>query len=90
MFPFIDRVTTLDVPGHILQSVIEQGLRRDYGLPNYSGITMDYRFGEVPDAELWSIMVNGEPLQANRTYRLATGSFTATGGEGLPAAPKIR
>ena len=88
VFPFIDRVTTLDVPGHILQSVIEQGLRRDYGLPNYSGLTMDYRLGEVPDAELGSVKVNGEPLQANRTYRLATGSFTATGGEGYQQLPK--
>ena len=49
---------------------------------------MDYRFGVVPDAELWSIMVNGEPLQANRTYRLATGSFTATGGEGYQQLPE--
>ena len=87
VFPFIDRVTTLDVPGHILQSVIEQGLRRDYGLPNYSGLTIDYRLGEVPDAELKSVKVNGEPLHAGRTYRLATGSFTATGGEGYQQLP---
>ena len=49
---------------------------------------MDYRLGEVPDADLKSVKVNGEPLQADRTYKLATGSFTATGGEGYQQLPE--
>ena len=43
---------------------------------------------QVPDADLKSIKVNGEPLQADKTYRLATGSFTATGGEGYQQLPE--
>ena len=50
---------------------------------------MDYRLGEVPDAELKSVKINGEPLQADRTYRLATGHLQQPEAR-LSAASRIR
>ncbi|QUG76827.1 bifunctional UDP-sugar hydrolase/5'-nucleotidase [Erwinia sp. E602] len=34
------------------------------------------------------VKINGEPLQADKTYRMATLSFNATGGDGWPAVDK--
>jgi len=93
VFPFIDRVTRLEVSGRVLRSVIEQGLRRDYGLPNFSGLSLTFVLGPPPDATLLEAFVNGQPLDDDAMYSLATGSFTATGGEGyeqLPAHIKLQ
>ena len=87
VFPFIDRVTRLEVSGRVLRSVIEQGLRRDYGLPNFSGVTLTAALGPPPEATLLEVSVNGQPLDDHANYSLATGSFTATGGEGYEQLP---
>jgi 5'-nucleotidase/UDP-sugar diphosphatase len=80
-------VTRLEVSGRVLRSVIEQGLRRDYGLPNFSGVSLTAALGPPPDATLLEVSVNGQPLDDHATYSLATGSFTATGGEGYEQLP---
>lgn len=36
-----------------------------------------------------NIKIKGEPLQAEKTYRMATLSFNATGGDGYPAVDKL-
>lgn len=87
VFPFIDRVTTLELPGRVLRSVIEQGLRRDYGLPNFAGLSITCVLEAPPKAQLIQVLVNGQPLDEDASYTLATGSFTATGGEGYAQLP---
>lgn len=36
-----------------------------------------------------AIKINGQPLEADKTYRMATLSFNATGGDGWPAVDKL-
>ncbi|MFK8259371.1 bifunctional UDP-sugar hydrolase/5'-nucleotidase UshA [Erwinia sp. AnSW2-5] len=36
-----------------------------------------------------NILINGKPLEADKTYRMATLSFNATGGDGYPLVDKL-
>jgi len=36
-----------------------------------------------------NIRINGKPLEADKTYRMATLSFNATGGDGYPLVDKL-
>ena len=82
VFPFLDRVSTVRLTGAVLKEVVRKGLRREYGLPQYSGLTLTAEL-EAPEGDrLISIKINNLPVIDTKEYTLATGSFTATGGEG--------
>ena len=82
VFPFLDTIAVVTLSGAELISVIEQGLWRAYGLPQYSGLTLTYDLSQPFGERLQSLLVAGEPVKRGRRYSLATGSFTAGGGEG--------
>jgi 5'-nucleotidase len=73
VLPFGNRVVSLLVRGDILRRVLAEGerLRGSGGFLQWSGVS---REGDV-----W--LVNGRPLEAGRTYRVATIDFLAAGRE---------
>ena len=83
--PFGNRLVTIDVLGSALKAAIENGLSQ---LPAPSG-----RFPQVADLKIeadlsrpagnrvLSIMVGDTPLDANKTYSVATSDFMARGGD---------
>jgi 5'-nucleotidase/UDP-sugar diphosphatase len=83
VFPFMDKVATVSLTGEALLALIEQGLWRAYGLPQYSGLSMTYDLAQPRGRRVQSLQVGGEPVDLARVYTLATGSFTAGGGEGF-------
>ena len=82
VFPFLDRVSTIRLTGALLKDVVRKGLQREYGLPQYSGLTLSAELAESGKGSIISIKINGLPVIDTKQYTLATGSFTATGGEG--------
>ncbi len=82
VFPFLDRVTTIKLTGVLLKAIVEKGLWREYGLPQYSGMTLTADLAKPEGQRLVSLQINGLPVIDAGEYTLATGSFTATGGEG--------
>ena len=82
VFPFLDRVSTIRLTGAVLKDVVRKGLQREYGLPQYSGLTLTAELAEAGEDAFISIKINNLPVIDAKEYTLATGSFTATGGEG--------
>ncbi len=82
VFPFTDKVSVVSLSGTTLLSVLEKGVSLDYGLSQFAGLELIYDSSQVIGQRIIEVRVNGDPLEANRTYSFATGSFTATGGEG--------
>lgn len=53
--------------------------------PDSGGFAQFANISLVADgSEVSEIKINGEPLQANKVYRMATNSFNAAGGDGYP------
>ena len=86
-FPFMDQVTVLELSGSTLLNAVENGLRREYGLPQYAGLMLHYDLSKPPGQRVVKLTISGRAIAAEETYRLATGSFTATGGEGYDMFP---
>jgi 2',3'-cyclic-nucleotide 2'-phosphodiesterase (5'-nucleotidase family) len=87
-FPFLDKVTVLELPGAVLIDAVEHGLQREYGLPQYAGLTLQYDLTKPAGQRLVDLSISGQAIKMDRTYRLVTGSFTATGGEGYDMFPE--
>lgn len=81
VFPFIDQVSVVTLPGSALRQVFEKGLSLEYGLSQFSGVKLTYDGTRPAGSRLLSAEVGGEPLDEMKTYKLVTGSFTAKGGE---------
>jgi len=89
--PFRNRVVVLEVPGASLLAALEHGL---FDVENRSGGVRDGRFPVIanmrvsadvsrpPGGRVTEVTVGGRPLDPNRTYRIATTSFLAGGGDG--------
>lgn len=85
LFPFDDPVVVLEARGDEIQSIIEQGTIDGEGPLSASGLESTISQGEVTD-----IRVQGKPLQADRTYTIATTSFLAGGGDGMALLARLR
>ena len=93
--PFNNQLVTLTLRGADLLELLEQQWRADgqyYPLQPSQGFS--YRWDAkrplgqrvLPD----SVLVQGEPLDPARDYRLTVNSFIASGGDGYPALKKGR
>jgi 5'-nucleotidase/UDP-sugar diphosphatase len=84
--PFGNHLVALGVKGSDLRLAIENGLSRlpaNAGrFPQVSGMKVEFDPRLPPGQRVLSIIVNGEPLDANRTYRIAVNDFMARGGDG--------
>jgi 5'-nucleotidase/UDP-sugar diphosphatase len=84
--PFNNRVVTVDLTGAALRRAIEHGLAQLPGaggrFPQVSGMTIVANRSFPPGSRVISIRVGKAPLDAKRTYRVATNDFLARGGDG--------
>lgn len=81
VFPFMDRISVIELKGAVLRQVLEKSLSLEYGLAQFSGVSLTYDSGRPSGSRLVSARVGSEPVDDEKDYSLVTGSFTATGGE---------
>lgn len=86
--PFLNSVTTLEMSGALVREALEQGLTLERGLIQVSGITATYDLSRPAGKRLVSARVGASPLDDARTYRVATNSFVAQGGDLYGAFPR--
>jgi 2',3'-cyclic-nucleotide 2'-phosphodiesterase (5'-nucleotidase family) len=86
VFPSDDEVVTLEVPGSLVQRVLQRsrGQAGSGAFLQVSGLRVDPADGPL------SVTVGGEALQGRRKYKLAVTGFLAEGGEGYGDLPKVR
>ena len=82
LMPFDNTVVSMDLTGAQVKSIARQALKpgRYPGL-EWSGIEIEAS-KQGSGFEIVAIRVAGEPLEDTKTYRVATNSFVAAGGDG--------
>ena len=80
-FPFEDHVALVEVSGQLLKAILEQGLSLERGLLQASGLIATYDPTQPAGQRLLEVHIDGERLQTNQTYTIATLEILARGGD---------
>lgn len=80
MLPFRNYLTIIDIKGEDLKEAFEVMARR-LGDDVSSNVHVTYSSCSKGDATVLEILINGKPLDENRTYRVATIDYLAKGGD---------
>jgi 5'-nucleotidase/UDP-sugar diphosphatase len=84
--PFRDSVAILEVSGAQILTALENGFSQIENVrgrfPQVSGIQVKMSPTEPVGNRVLSVTINGQPLDKAASYRLATTSFLASGGDG--------
>jgi 5'-nucleotidase/UDP-sugar diphosphatase len=87
--PFGNTTVLLELTGEKLKAALENGVSqvRELGgrFPQVSGLVVEVDPKEPVGSRVKSVMVNGQPLDPAKTYKLATNDFMARGGDGYRA-----
>ena len=86
-FPFLNDLVTVELDGRALRAVVEQGCSLDAGMVQVSGSRARYDLASARGARVVELDVGGRPVADARTYRVATNSFLAEGGDGYAGVP---
>lgn len=86
VLPFGNTLTTFDVTGAELKAALENGVSKiSEGagrFPQISGMSFKYDVTKPAGERVTEVLVGGEALDEGATYKLATNSFVAAGGDG--------
>ena len=82
VIPFDNGIVTMDLTGEQLKGVMEESAKRSRGTIEVSGMKMDIDPRKPKGQRCSNIMVNGQPLDLKKTYRVATADFLAGGSNG--------
>lgn len=89
VFPFGNVVVTIEITGADLLAALEHGTKSSPaasgGFPQVAG--MSYEIHTYLD-KVQNVLVNGQPLDLQKTYTLATNDFTQVGGDGYTMLAK--
>ena len=92
--PFGNVVLVLDAKGSDIKAMLEHGLSRPGqefgGFPHISGLKVVFDPAKPVGQRVETIMIGEWALDPNRTYRLATNDFLATGGDGYAMLTNLR
>ncbi|WP_375771980.1 bifunctional metallophosphatase/5'-nucleotidase [Archangium gephyra] len=86
--PYPGSVVSIEVTGAVLLQALEHGVSRSAEetgpgrFPQVSGIQYAFDVCRPVGDRVVRVTVNGEPLDARRTYSLATNSYMSGGGDG--------
>lgn len=85
VFPFGNYVVTKNVTGQAIVDTMEHGVK-DYpelsgGFPQVSGITFKFDESKPAGSRVYDVQINGEDIDLEATYLLATNDFLAAGGD---------
>jgi 5'-nucleotidase len=83
ILPFKNKVLKLQVTGAVLRAALEHGVARSAEdtepgrFPQVSGIRFSFDASHPAGSRVMNVTVNGQPLDDNRNYTLATTNFLA-------------
>ena len=94
LLPFQDVVVVLALTGQQLLDALEHGVSRigdSAGrFPQVSGLRFAVDPKAPPGHRVQDLLVGGQPSEPDRTYRIAAGSFMASGGDGYSVLATAR
>lgn len=82
LFPFTDKLSVVELTGKQVKELLEYSYKLPYGLAQFSGIEAKYD-GKKPEGQrLLALKIQGKPVKDTKTYKVATYSYAASGGDG--------
>ena len=88
VFPFGNYAVLMEVTGQQLLDALEHGVSlypaEDGRFPQVSGMSFKFDPAQSAGSRVFDVKVNGEVLEAERVYTLATNDYMATGGDEYP------
>ena len=85
-FPFNNDLIEMDLTGRDLKSLMTHATNLTNGVLQVSkSVAVVYDSKKPLNQRLISFTINGKPVEDNQTYRIATHSFCASGGDGFEA-----
>jgi 5'-nucleotidase len=88
ILPFETPVVKVAVKGRLIRAALEHGVARiveeseNGRFPQVSGLRFAYDGRRPAGSRVVEVAVNGQPLDDNRTYTLASGTYLLGGGDG--------
>lgn len=85
VLPFGNQLVTIKVTGKEILAALEVGID-EYpaakgAFPHIAGMTMKFNPKNKAGERVIEVLVNGKPINPNKTYTLATNDFVAAGGD---------
>ncbi len=85
-FPFPNTIVQLEMKGSDLRSIFEHGAGLTNGITQVSkGVEIVYEEGRPVGSRIIKCVINGEPLNDEKTYKVLTSNFLADKGDGFNA-----
>lgn len=85
--PFVNSLVTVEVTGDKVYSALERGLREwpngssNGGFLQVSGIVYEFDGSKPAGKRLISVFKDGQPLDKNKVYKVATNDYLVNGGD---------
>lgn len=84
-FPFGNNIEVKEVTGAVVKEILEHGTRAypeaSGGFPHVAGMSYQIDLSRSVGDRVVNLMVNGEPINLEGSYQLATNDFLAAGGD---------
>ncbi len=82
LFPFTDKLSVVQLTGKQVKELLEYSYKLPYGLAQFSGIEAQYDSKKPEGNRLLSLKINGKAVSDTQSYKVATYSYAASGGDG--------
>jgi len=79
--PFLNTLVVCEMTGAQIREVLEQSFTLTRGMMQASGLRASYDMRRPPGQRLVELTIGGRPVDDTRSYRVATNSFIANGGD---------
>jgi 5'-nucleotidase/UDP-sugar diphosphatase len=79
--PFLNSLVVCDMTGAQIREVLEQGFSLERGMIQVSGLRATYDLSRPIGRRLTELQIGNLPVNDQKTYRVATNSFLAQGGD---------
>lgn len=79
--PFLNTLVVCEMTGAQVIEILEQGLSLERGMVQVSGLRATYDLQRPPKQRLIGLQIGDRPIDKQKTYRVATNSFLAQGGD---------
>jgi arylsulfatase A-like enzyme len=90
IYPFLDNIEMIELTGLQLKEAIEYSLSLNYGMMQFSGLTVEYDLTRSIGNRIVNASVDGEAIGDKKSYTFATTSFVARGGDGFEVLTRGR
>jgi 5'-nucleotidase len=96
ILPFKNKVVKLELSGATLRAMLEHGVARSAEdrepgrFPQVSGLRFTFDAARPAGSRVVNVTVNGQPLDNDKKYTLATTNYLAEGGDGYTMLKNAR